>query len=252
MLDADIVRRNMLSLTDLTFRYPGQTQSTLSIDGLKFADGEFISLLGASGSGKSTLLRLIAGLLEPSSGALQRPAGVQGMVFQSPTLIPWRTADANVCLPTELGSHQRRLSEHELVELFDLVGFKKADRSKRPAELSGGMQMRVGIARALVLQPKTLLMDEPFAALDDVLRMQLEEDVRHIHDARKLTTVLVTHNISEAVFMSDRILILDGQRRNIAADISVDLPTDRDQSLRKTTAFHELTDHVADQLRAVA
>ena len=242
---------SLINAADLRFRYPGAIHDVLDIDDLRIARGEFVSLLGASGSGKSTLLRLIAGLLKTSSGSLFRGPGEVGMVFQSPNLIPWRTAQANVKLPVELGTDSTEVSAERLSDLFRLVGFRDEDIHKRPAELSGGMQMRVALARALVLQPSVLLLDEPFAALDDVLRMQLEEDVRRIHDQQNLTTVLVTHNIQEAVFMSDRVLILGDSPSCIVADVAVDA-WERNTDFRRAAEFHSLVNRVTEELRAAA
>ncbi len=228
----------------------------LNVSELTVPQGQFVSLLGASGSGKSTLLRLIAGLLPPTSGRVvlqsKSTRADTGMVFQSPNLIPWRTARQNVRLPAELGATPSPVSDQTLTQLFELVGLQQQDTHKRTSELSGGMQMRVSLARALVLQPSMLLMDEPFAALDDLLRMQLEEDVRRIHNERSLTTVLVTHNISEAVFMSDRVLVLGGQPSGMVADLDIPLPAERDRKLRRDREFYRLLDDVTDTLHSAA
>ena len=241
-------QRPGITVDQLAFAYDDRAPSVLSVDRLSVGRGELVSVLGASGCGKSTLLRLVAGLLSPTAGQIDRSGvdGNPGMVFQSPTLIPWRSARDNVLLPSELGQG-KSIDEGRLAELFDMVGFAQRDTQKRPGELSGGMQMRVSIARALVLDPQLLLLDEPFAALDDLLRMQLEEDVRQIHTQRGLTTLLVTHNISEAVFMSDRVVVLGGKPSGVAADIAVDL-AQRDQSLRSAPAFHALVEQVTQAL----
>lgn len=244
-----------LSLSDVRFRYTAREPDVLQIPQLDIADGKFISLLGASGSGKSTLLRLVAGLLQPAQGTIHMDVRQQhdvGMVFQSANLIPWRTARQNVSLPAELGAHARTVDEAVLDELFQLVGLQTQHTQKRSSELSGGMQMRVSIARALVMRPSMLLLDEPFAALDDLLRMQLEEDVRRIHHERQLTTVLVTHNISEAVFMSDRVLVFGGQPSTIRADIDVPLPANRSRQLRSDSQFHQLVDIVTEALHSAS
>ncbi len=245
-------------ITDVRFGYTTSAQDVLYIPQLTVPQGEFLSILGASGCGKSTLLRLAAGLLTPTSGRIkpvgldksQNAANETGMVFQSPNLVPWRSAKQNVLLPSELGRTPVSVSDDQLKSLFQLVGLKADDTRKRAAELSGGMQMRVSLARALVLQPSMLLMDEPFAALDDLLRMQLEEDVRRIHNERSLTTILVTHNISEAVFMSDRVVVLGGQPSEIRADVAVPLAPTRDRQLRSSSELHRLVDEVTEALHS--
>lgn len=249
-----------LSISDLRFRFAADGPDVLHVPQLTVPNGQFVSILGSSGCGKSTLLRLIAGLLTPGHGTLfptqnagsQRQHGDVGMVFQSANLVPWRTARQNVLLPAELGRTRVSVSNERLTSLFRLVGLREQDTQKRSSELSGGMQMRVSLARALVLQPSLLLMDEPFAALDDLLRMQLEEDVRRIHHERSLTTVLVTHNIQEAVFMSDRVVVLGGQPSSIQADVEVSLPSDRDWQLRANADFHELVNTVTEALHATS
>ena len=236
----------------LRFSYASDAADILAIDRLQIPTGQFVSLLGPSGSGKSTLLRMMAKLLLPSSGQLSGNSSQAdqstGMVFQSPNLVPWRNAAGNVVLPAELGKNSTVVSAGRIAELFQLVGLSKDDMTKRPAELSGGMQMRVAIARSLVLNPQTLLLDEPFAALDDVLRMQLETDVRAIHLQQQLTTVLVTHHIGEAVFMSDRVFVLGGEPAKICADIPITLPSDRNLTVRRSSAYHDFVDEVTDAL----
>ena len=242
---------HQIAIRDLTFRYVDTAVDVLRIDRLDVGAGEFVSLLGASGSGKSTLLRLLANLLTATSGSVQRSIEQAdiGMVFQSPTLIPWKSAIENIRLPSQLGPTVAGAST-DVKDLLQLVGLKQTDMGKRPAELSGGMQMRVAIARALILTPELLLLDEPFSALDDVLRMQLETDVRRIHLEQSLTSVLVTHNIAEAVFMSDRILILSDCR--IAHDVQLNLPVQRNVDVRSTSEFHSAVDLVTGLLHAAA
>ena len=253
-----MLSKQCLRIVEMRFRYSAGEPDVLQIPELLVPQGQFVSLLGASGSGKSTLLRLIAGLLTPGSGTIRSPSRAVadvatqniGMVFQNANLVPWRTARQNVQLPAELGPAPITVTDTALNGLFRLVGLREEATRKRSSELSGGMQMRVSLARALVLQPSTLLMDEPFAALDDLLRMQLEEDVRRIHNERSLTTILVTHNINEAVFMSDRVLVLGGQPSTIHADVRVALPPDRNRKLRSDAEFHQLVDTVTEALHS--
>lgn len=245
-----------LQISNLRFRYSENTEEVLALRELAVQRGQFVSLLGASGSGKSTLLRLIAGLLKPTSGVVEfadnesaSATPAFGMVFQSATLVPWRTAEDNVRFPTELGEGRASASDEQIRRLFDLVGLVVTDKKKRPSELSGGMQMRVSLARALVLKPDFLLLDEPFSALDDLLRMQLEEDVRRIHSETSLTTILVTHNIAEAVFMSDRVLVLGDRPSTVCSDLPIELPAGRGSGVRGLPVFHDSVASVTAALR---
>lgn len=226
-------------------RFPGAEHSILEDLSLTVERGEFLSLVGPSGCGKSTLLKLLAGLLIPTEGTLEKPSSERGVtnrvgfVFQHPTLLPWRTAEANLQLPLELGAakDQRRLTPEDCRQLLQQVGLSAADASKRPAELSGGMQMRLSLARALTPNPDVLLLDEPFAAVDDLLRVRLQEDVRRLHNERRLTTILVTHNLHEAVFLSDRVIILGGSPSTMRADISVRTSKPRSSGYRDSAEF---------------
>ncbi|MCA9061298.1 MAG: ATP-binding cassette domain-containing protein, partial [Planctomycetaceae bacterium] len=205
--------------------------------------GELVAIVGPSGCGKSTLLRLIAGLLTPSSGTIEIDRGSTsesvtasdfGFVFQHPTLLPWRSAIANLRLPLELGTgaDSELRTNADLIALLQQVGLKSTDADKRPGELSGGMQMRLSLARALVTRPRFLLLDEPFAALDDLLRLRLQEDVRRLHEQQQLTSLLVTHNVHEAVYMADRILLMGGQPATICAEHTIITGAAREPSFR--------------------
>jgi len=244
------------SMRGLSIRFAGAGHSVLENLSLTVHRGEFLSLVGPSGCGKSTLLRLLAGLLEPTEGSLTRAdntAGQRnsiGFVFQHPTLLPWRTADANLRLPLELGRfrNERPLSSAERLELLSQVGLTAGDALKRPAELSGGMQMRLSLARALATKPDVLLLDEPFAAVDDLLRLRLQEDVRRLHEARNLTTILVTHNLHEAVFLSDRVIVLSGSPSRIQADIQVQTSLTRGNAYRESAEFYACVKNVSASL----
>lgn len=220
----------------------------LVIDDQQIDDGEFLSVVGPSGCGKSTLLRLIAGLLTPSAGQVlmddQRDPSVRtGFVFQDATLLPWRTAAANIALPGELEGQP--LNGNRLAELADLVGLTTDDLQKRPGALSGGMKMRVSLARALALEPQLLLLDEPFAALDDLLRQQLQQDVRRIQQTLTVTAVLVTHNVTEAVAMSDRVWSLGGHPASVTRVTQV--PSERPG--RSSPEFASIVDSVMSSLQ---
>lgn len=222
---------------------------------LTVAAGTIASLVGPSGCGKTSLLRLLAGLELPSSGRVilepmvSASAGEIAFVFQQPALLPWRTALENVMLPLELSgqtgaSERRRLAS----ELLADVGLADA-LTKRPSELSGGMRMRVSIARALVTSPRVLLLDEPFAALDDLLRGQLGELLLELWHQRRFTAVMVTHNISEAILLSDQVIVMrSGQTR---APFANPLPQPRSEALRRTAAFGEFYGVISDAMRAV-
>lgn len=243
-------------LRDVQLRYTATAAAVIAGVSATFVPGEFVSIVGPSGCGKSTLLKMLAGLLAPTSGTILRgfdeEAGRIGFVFQHPTLLPWRTAVENLQLPMELGSKstRRRLSEGECLELLRQVGLKEADSSKRPGELSGGMQMRLSLARALATHPTVLLLDEPFAAVDDLLRLKLQDDVRRIHEARRLTTVLVTHNLHEAVYLSDRVLVMSPAPSRVLANVTVTNFEGefRDAAFRESTEFQQSLQRVSRAL----
>jgi len=251
----------MLELRSASLRYD-QSPWILRDVSLQVRQGEFVSLLGPSGCGKSSLLRLAAGLVEPSSGAVfvrgqpacqyrQAQHGI-ALVFQEPRLLPWRNVAQNIALPLEL-LHAPRAEQQRLVQAsLGLIGLRAADAGKYPRMLSGGMRMRVALARALVTEPKVLLLDEPFAALDDLLRQQLNEELLRIWRQRGTTNVFVTHNISEAVFLSQRVVIMQGHPGRIQAEIEVPFDYPRSHALRATAEFASLAGKVSGILRGVA
>lgn len=224
--------------------------------------GEFVSILGPSGCGKSTFLRMLAGLIAPGAGTLT-VAGVSpaearrslvraAFVFQDPTLLPWRTVAENIRLPLEL----QGLPAGEIAPRIDaslaLIGLKPEDADKRPRKLSGGMRMRVSLARALVTQPDLLLLDEPFAALDDILRQQLNEDLVRLWRSAGWTGVFVTHNVAEAVFLSQRVLIMTARPGTIAHEVRIPFAYPRTPELRGEPEFARLTADVSARLRGAA
>lgn len=218
---------------------------------LQVLESEFVCILGPSGSGKSTLLRILAGLLPYSTGEVHfhgqllhgtRP-GV-GIVFQKANLMPWRSVLHNITLPLQLQNWPTTQAENAARELIDLVGLQGFEQAM-PRDLSGGMAQRVAIARALVHQPDLLLLDEPFGALDAITRERMGEELLHIWNSHQKTVVMVTHDISEALYLADRVLVLSDRPAHLKLDLPVDLPRPRLEDMRYTASFGSL----ARQLR---
>ncbi len=204
---------------------------------LDVAAGEFVSILGPSGCGKSTLLRLIAGLATPTAGTIEcGDHGDIGFVFQEPTLMPWATALANVALPLKLRGMPRAEREARAAAALDSVGLKGFERAW-PRELSGGMKMRVSLARALVVEPRLLLMDEPFAALDEITRHRLNRDLLGLWQRSGVTVVFVTHSVFESVFLSQRIVVMAARPGRVSADFTVGEPYPRDEAFRTSASY---------------
>ncbi|MDQ0471126.1 ABC transporter ATP-binding protein [Labrys wisconsinensis] len=205
---------------------------------LDIRQGEILSLLGPSGCGKSTALRIIAGLGEATSGAILWPEGGHelGIVFQEPTLMPWARVFDNVWLPLRLKGRSRAAARAEVMAMLASVGLD-AFAGAYPRELSGGMKMRVSIARALVTRPKLLLMDEPFAALDEITRQKLNDDLLRLQHELKCTVVFVTHSVFESVYLSDRIVVMAARPGRAIAEIAVEAPAPRDEAFRVSDAY---------------
>jgi len=246
----------MIEIKGVSKRY-GNGSLVLDAINMEIAKGEFVSIVGPSGCGKSTVLKLISGLTPPTSGKIQvdrmTPKDAREIVsyiFQDPTLLPWRTVRQNVGLGIELdraASPQRRAKPAELLELVGLTHVAEA----YPRELSGGMKMRVSIARALATSPRLLLMDEPFAALDEMTRDRLNEEVLRLREEQKWTAVFVTHSVTEAVFLSTRIIVLRPNPGRIHACFPVCLPAPRTAVLRSTPEFDSMVLKVSHALREV-
>lgn len=209
------------------------------------ADGEFMILVGPSGCGKSTLLRIIADILEPTRGSLSlfgqtpraaREDGAFGFVFQDPVLLPWRTCLENAALPLQVTGVARRERTERAMEMLRLVGLEGFEH-RMPTQISGGMARRVAIARALVLSPRILFLDEPFNGLDELRRRQMNEEMQRIWLETGTTAILVTHNVSEAIFMSDRVLVMGRNPGRVIADERIDLPRPRTQNLTRSPEF---------------
>jgi NitT/TauT family transport system ATP-binding protein len=239
-------------LTGLSKSFANGVSAAGPID-LAVARGEFVALLGPSGCGKSTLLRVIAGLIAPSSGSVvieptaHGAAASFGFVFQEPTLMPWATVAANVALPLRIAGRPRGTRQEMVEAALAKVGMADAAESF-PHQLSGGMKMRASIARALVTDPGILLMDEPFAALDEITRFRLNDDLAQLAKAERKTVIFVTHSVFEAVYLAERIVVLSSRPARCFADIRIDAPRDRRNGFRKSESYAHQCGAVSDAL----
>lgn len=249
-----------LDAANLTLSYPGGVTAIASAS-LAIARGEFVSIVGPSGCGKSTFLRIAAGLIEPTAGTFcvgaqsardARARGTirQSFVFQDANLLPWRTVAENVRLPLELAGCLRAGRTDTVGQELAKVGLSGFAR-RYPAELSGGMRMRVSLARALAMEPEMLLLDEPFAALDDITRQTLNEELRNAWLARRWTALFVTHNIAEAAYLSTRIVVMTDRPGRIAHDVRVPFGDVRPPELRAEPEFARFTGDLSKRLRGV-
>lgn len=239
---------SLVEIDKVSYTYPG-TQPVEALRDLKFEvrENEFLSVIGPSGCGKSTLLRLISDLLPVTSGevridgAAARVAREQrqiGFVFQEPALMPWRSSARNVRLPLEVLKRKGPREKAAVSDLLALVGLKDFEE-KRPDQLSGGMRQRVSIARALTYEPHLLLMDEPFGALDQITRDDMNQELLKIWEQRKCTVIFITHSIAEAIYLSDRVVVLSPRPGRISEIIDVPLPRPRDSAIKRSSVFFE-------------
>jgi NitT/TauT family transport system ATP-binding protein len=250
-------RQPLLRLAGIEKTFASGTTALAGVD-LAISPGEFVSLLGPSGCGKSTLLKIIAALAAPSSGSIdwpRSPCGAAaraepalGFVFQEPTLLPWRTAAENVRLPLQLAGVNELEARERVRESLALVGLS-AFADVHPRQLSGGMKMRVSIARALVTQPKILLMDEPFAALDEITRNKLNDDLLELFAHQRLTVIFVTHSVYESVYLSSRIVVMSSRPGRVTVEIPVEMSYPRGEEFRTSAAYNERCRLVSAALR---
>jgi len=250
--------RPLVSLRDISKTFSNGTVALRGVD-LTIGERQFVSLLGPSGCGKSTVLRIIAGLGEPTGGTIDwpgaghdasgRPDREIGFVFQEPTLMPWATAFDNVRLPLRLRGVSKAAARERVMEALEMVGLEKFAGSY-PRELSGGMKMRVSIARALITRPKLLLMDEPFAALDEITRFRLNDDLLNLWETFGWTVVFVTHSVFESVYLSGRIVVMAARPGRIHADLAIDAPYPRSEAFRMSEAYNAFCRRASDALHA--
>lgn len=249
---------NGIEVAGVSRRYGDRSTAVLALDGvdLHLPAHSFTALIGPSGCGKSTLLRLMGDLDQPTSGtvliddeppAALRRAGRIGTAFQDPSLLPWRSVRRNIALTLEASGRPVDWARiDELIALVGLAGFER----QRPAQLSGGMRQRVSIARALVLEPALLLLDEPFGALDEILRTAMNIELQRIWLAQRATTVMVTHSVQEAVFLADRVVVMGARPGRIADVIEIGFDRPREERLLQDPAFHRMCGHVSSRLSA--
>lgn len=240
----------LLLLHDVGKTFSNGVAALREVD-LTIREGDFLSLLGPSGCGKSTALRIIAGLLTPTSGVLEwrKTFGDDcvGFVFQEPTLLPWASVFDNVWLPLRLRGISRRQADsaiREMLERVHLTGFENAV----PRELSGGMKMRVSIARALITKPRVLLMDEPFAALDEITRFKLNDDLLELWQEERFTTIFVTHSVFESVFLSNRIVVMAARPGRVHRELAVAPPYPRSEMFRTSPEYAALCRQASEVL----
>ena len=247
LLASDVAPPPRIRLSGVGKTYQNGTEALHDVD-LAVGEGEFVSLLGPSGCGKSTLLRLIAGLGAVTDGAIDWPSSPSnargepvrdlGFVFQEPTLMPWATVADNVYLPLKLAGIRRRAAAVRVEEALAMVGLG-GFAGAYPRELSGGMKMRVSSARALVVKPRVLLMDEPFAALDEITRFRLNDDLLQLWQAQRWTVIFVTHSVFESVYLSNRIVVMSSRPGRVVGAVAIDAPYPRGSAFRTSRPYSE-------------
>jgi NitT/TauT family transport system ATP-binding protein len=254
---------SFVELDRVSLRYGDDDDGTLALRGatLRVATGEFVAVVGPSGCGKSTLMKVVTGLWPPSAGTVvvsgrevAGPLSIVGMAFQNPTLLPWRTTLDNVMLPLEIVQpHRERLRRERLAyemkarDLLALVGLKGFEE-RFPWELSGGMQQRTSLCRALIHEPQLLMLDEPFGALDAFTREELWCVIRDLHAVRKITICLVTHDLREAVFLADRVFVMSARPGRVLVERKIDIPRPRDLDVTFTQGFQDIVQEMRSHI----
>ncbi|MEO1102556.1 MAG: ABC transporter ATP-binding protein [Pseudomonadota bacterium] len=248
--EAGVTASPIVALSGVGKTFDNGTRALDGVD-LTVARGEFLSLLGPSGCGKSTILRLVSGLDTPSEGAIVWDGAAEsrevGFVFQEPTLMPWAKVFDNVWLPLRLKGVSRRAAHDRVMDALTSVGLDEF-AGAYPRELSGGMKMRVSIARALATDPQVLLMDEPFAALDEITRFRLNDDLLALWAEKNWTVIFVTHSVFESVYLSTRIAVMTGRPGRIDTEVMVDEPSPRTQAFRTSTHYGEIARATSEAL----
>lgn len=245
-------RKTLLSMSNIDKVFGGDVVALKDMN-LDVREGDFISLLGPSGCGKSTALRLIADLIHPTSGRIkwhvEKDPGALAVVLQEPTLMPWATVEDNVYLPFRIQSTSKAKVKADIAEALALVGLEKFHNAY-PRELSGGMKMRVSIARAMVTRPRLILMDEPFAALDEITRFKLNNDLLEMKAKISSTVIFVTHSVFESVFLSDRIVIMAARPGRVIEELGVDEPYPRTEEFRTSADYAAQCRLASDALKS--
>jgi NitT/TauT family transport system ATP-binding protein len=237
----------LLDFSNVAMQFPNGTIALQNVD-LTVKKGEFVTVVGPSGCGKSTLLRIASGLEKASEGVAEVDTKRIGYVFQDATLLPWRTVNANVELLAELNGDSKKERAAKAKEAIQLVGLNGFEKSL-PKQLSGGMRMRTSLARSLTLEPELFLFDEPFGALDEITRERLNDELLRLFVEKKFAGLFITHSVSEAVYLSTRVIVMSGRPGSIVGTFDVPFPMPRDPDIRFTPEFAELVGEVSHALR---
>ncbi|MED5800464.1 ABC transporter ATP-binding protein [Gordonia sp. Z-3] len=250
MNDADarhLTKGVVISASGVTKQFGSGTWALDGVD-LDIADGDFVAVVGPSGCGKSTLLRMAAGLERPTDGSVALATDSVGFIFQEPTLLSWRSVRANVELCAEIARlprSERRARAQQAIDAVGLRGFE----AQLPRMLSGGMKMRASLARTLTSEPKVMLLDEPFGALDEMTRLDMQTELQRLYAERRFTGMFITHSVSEAVFLANRVIVMSARPGRIVADLRIDFPYPRDPDLRYESRFVEYVAEITETLR---